>query len=227
MFSPKCNPEYDMKKVLLIVIAAITLFTNLDLQAQSFNDYIYNQCDANCPQDLYLKAFGGANFLQTDSRDDVKTTYDVGYIVSGGVGYCWNYGLRFEAEYAYRRNSLDRIKFFGRSFSIHGHFQSSSYMANLLWDIPLRDCGCNLWKFKPFIGAGIGYDFQQVHGKNSCMTYIVTKKGFAWQVIAGLAYPILRNADFSLEYKFHQGSLSSFYSHSLGVGLRYNFGMNL
>ncbi len=52
-------------------------------------------------------------------------------------------------------------------FSKHGHFQTSSYMANLLWDLPLSSWGCAFWNIQPFIGAGIGYDFQQMHSSNS------------------------------------------------------------
>ena len=46
------------------------------------------------------------------------------------------YGLRLEAEYAFRRNAIRKIHFFAEGSSKHGHFQTSSYMANLLWDLP-------------------------------------------------------------------------------------------
>jgi opacity protein-like surface antigen len=216
-----------MKNFILSIVASACLFTHSYLQAQSCDEYAYQQCCLTHSKNIYLKVFGGANFLQTERRDNVKSTYDTGYIISGSLGYCWDYGIRVEAEYAYRRNSLDKIHFFGRNFSMHGHFQSSSYMANVLWDIPLENWGCCLWKLQPFIGGGIGYDFQQIHGKNTCMTYSIAKKGFAWQVMAGLAYPVFCNTEISLEYKFHQGGLSSIYNHSLGVGLKYHLGLNL
>ena len=55
----------------------------------------------------------------------------------------------------------------------------------------------------------------------------LTKSGhhFSWQAMAGLAFPIFRNTEISLEYKFHEGG-SHFYNHTFGVGLVYNFGFS-
>ena len=80
---------------------------------------------------------GGANFLQSTAIDGNKSYYQTGYIIAGSLGYCWRDGLRLEAEYAFRRNAIRKIDFFGEGSSNHGHFQTSSYMANLLWDVPL------------------------------------------------------------------------------------------
>ena len=81
------------------------------------------------------------------------------------------YGLRLEAEYAFRRNAIRKIDFYAEGSSKHGHFQTSSYMANLLWDLPLSSWGCAFWNIQPFIGAGIGYDFQQMHSSNSRIVF--------------------------------------------------------
>lgn len=178
----------------------------------------------NCPC-IYTKVFGGANFLQTETSGGVSTRYSPGYVVSGSLGYRWGYlGLRVEAEYAYRRNSLRNIHFLGRTFSLNGHFQSSSYMANLLWDLPLYNWGCDFYGIEPFIGGGVGYDVQRIHGSNAGLTLSDKKRGFAWQVMAGLGYPIFCNTYLSLEYKFHKGRLSHLYNHSLGLGLNFSFG---
>jgi len=102
----------------------------------------------------------------------VTTKYKTGYLVSGSLGYSWSYGLRLEAEYAYRRNSLKNFHFFGRTFSLDGYFQSSSYMANLLWGLPLSSWGCYFWQIQPSIGAGVGYDVQQIHANNSGLEFL-------------------------------------------------------
>ena len=133
------------------------------------------------------------------------------------------YGLRLEAEYAFRRNAIKKIDFFVEGSSKHGHFQTSSYMANLLWDLPLSSWGCAFWNIQPFIGAGIGYDFQQMHSSNSRIIFNQKWNHFSWQVMAGLAYPIFCNTEITLEYKFHQGG-RHFYNHSIGIGLVYKFG---
>lgn len=95
-------------------------------------------------------------------------------------------------------------------------------MANLLWDLPLSSWGCEFWNIQPFIGAGIGDDFQRMHASNSRIVFKQKWNHFSWQAMAGLAYPIFRNTEITLEYKFHQGG--HFYNHSIGVGLVYKFG---
>jgi opacity protein-like surface antigen len=166
---------------------------------------------------FYAKIFSGANFLQNTSINGNKSTYKAGYIIAGSLGFDWRYGLSLEAEYAFRRNAIRKTKFFVEGFSKHGHFQTSSYMVNLLWDLPLSSCN-----IQPFIGAGIGYDFQKMHSSNSRIIFNQKWNHFSWQMMAGLAYPIYCNTELTLDYKFHQGG-SHFNNHSVGVGLVYKF----
>ena len=182
--------------------------------------------DTCCPNGMnfYAEIFGGANFLQSTTINGNKASYQTGYIVDGSLGFCWRrYALRLEAEYAFRRNAIEKIYFFTQGVSDQGRFQTSSYMANLLWDLPLCSWGVSFWDIQPFIGAGMGYDFQQMHASNSRIVFNQKWHRFSWQAMAGLAYPIFRNAEITLEYKFHEGG-SHFYNHSVGVGLVYKFG---
>ncbi len=200
-----------------LLFLTLLFFRAADAQAQ--------ECcheDSCCvdEKNFYAKIFGGANFLQNTTINGNKSTYETGYIVAGSLGFCWRrYGLHLEAEYAFRRNAIEEIHFIIEGSSKHGHFQTSSYMANLLWDLQ----GCTFWNIQPFIGAGIGYDFQQMHSSNSRIVFSQKWNHFSWQAMAGLAYPIFRNTEITLEYKFHQGS-RPFYNHSVGVGLVYKFG---
>ncbi len=173
---------------------------------------------------FYAKILSGANFLQntTIDRKQIHISDRVYYCRFVGLLLAY-YGLRLEAEYAFRRNAIRKIHFFAEGSSKHGHFQTSSYMANLLWDLPLSSWGCAFWNIQPFIGAGIGYDFQQMHSSNSRIVFNQKWNHFSWQVMAGLAYPIFCNTEITLEYKFHQGGCH-FYNHSVGVGLVYKFG---
>lgn len=172
---------------------------------------------------FYAGILGGANFLQDTSTNGNKASYKAGYIAGGSLGYCWHYGLRFEAEYAFRRNGISKINFITQGSSHHGYFQTSSYMANVLWDLPLCSWGCSFWNIQPFIGAGIGGDCQKMHSSNSRIIFNQKWNHLSWQAIAGFAYPIFRNTLITLEYKFHQGG-SHFYNNSIGVGLVYKFG---
>lgn len=222
----KNNNEIIIMKKNILLFLSLLFFIAADIQAQEW--YAEDSCfyaDSCCVDktNFYAKILGGANFLQNTEISDNKSTYQTGYIISGSVGYSGCYGLRLEAEYAYRRNAIKKIDFFVEDCSKDGHYQASSYMANLLWDMPLSSWGCAFWNFQPFIGAGIGYDSQQMHACNPRIVFNQKWKHFSWQLMAGLAYPIFCNTEVTLEYKFHQGGCH-FDNHSVGVGLVYKFG---
>lgn len=208
-----------MKNNILLLLMSFLFFNAAN--AHALEECGEDFCCAN-ETDLYAKIFGGANFLQDTEIDRNKSRYETGYIVAGSLGYSWCYGLSVEAEYAYRRNDITKTDFHVGGSSKHGHYQSSSYMGNLIWDLPLCSWGCDFWNIQPFIGAGIGYDFQQMHSKNSRYDFHQKWYHFAWQLKAGLAYPIFCNAEMTLEYIFHQGG-SHFNNHSIGIGLVYKF----
>lgn len=203
-----------MKKNTLLLLLPLLFFMAADAQAQD-EDYCF---EAN----FYAKILGGANFLQNTQISGNKTSYQAGYIFAGSLGYYWRYGLRVEAEYAFRRNAISKIHFFSEGFSRRGHFQTSSCMVNLLWDLPLSLWECTCWNIQPFIGAGIGYDFQQMRSSNSRIVFRQDWDHFSWQLMAGIAYPIYCNTEITLEYKYHQGGCH-FNNHSLGIGLEYTF----
>lgn len=202
-----------MKKNILLLLVPLLFFIAADAE---------EWCDEDiCCEDVteyYAKILCGANFLQNTTLDDNKSTYQTGYIVAGSLGYCWRYGLILEAEYAYRRNAINKIQFFGQGDSRNGHFQTSSYMVNLLWNVP----SCAFENIQPFIGAGIGYDQKQMHASNDRIVFNQKWNHLSWQLMAGLSYPFLCNSEITLEYKFHQGGCH-FYNHSIGVGLVYKF----
>jgi opacity protein-like surface antigen len=208
-----------MKKNTLLLLMSLFFFMTAEAQAQEGFD------DACCVDEtnFYAKILSGANFLQNTSINGNKSTYQVGYIIAGSLGYSWRYGFRLEAEYAFRRNAIRKIHFFGQGSSKQGHFQTSSYMANLVWDLPFCSWGCAFGTIQPFLGAGVGYDFRKMHSSNSRIVFNQKWNHFSWQVMAGLAYPVFCNTEIALEYKFHQGGCH-FYNHTVGVGLIYQFG---
>ena len=174
-------------------------------------------------KNVYAKIYGGANFLQSTSISGNHATYDAGYIFAGSLGYCWLYGLHWEGEYAFRRNAIHKISFVSQGDSKDGHFQTSSYMANMLWYVPLSSWGYGCCNFRPLIGVGIGYDFEQMSASNSLIIFNQKWHVFAWQAVAGLAYTPFCNTELTLEYKFHQGD--HFYNHAIGIALTYKYGL--
>lgn len=208
-----------MKKNILLLITSLLFFIADEVQALELCVEGKNCLNGT---NFYAKIFGGANFLQDTEITKNKSSYKPGYVIAGLLGYSWHYGLRLEAEYAYRRNAIRKIDFFIEGSSRHGHVRSSSYMANLLWDLPLSSWGCTCWGIQPFIGAGLGYDYQKMHATNSRVIFNQKWNHFSWQLMAGGAYSIYCNTELTLEYQFHQDG-SHFNNHTLGVGLVYKF----
>lgn len=207
-----------MKKTILFLLMPF-LFITADVQAQEW--CIENTSDIS-ETNFYAKLLTGANFLQNTTINGNKATYQTGYMVAGSLGYCLYDHLYLEGEYAFRRNAIKKIHFFGQGSAKNGYFQTSSYMVNLLWNLPLC-CGCALRNIQPFIGGGVGCDFQRIHSSNSRIVFDQKWNHFAWQARAGFAYSIFCNAVITLEYKFHQGGCH-FYNHFIGVGFIYKFG---
>lgn len=204
----------QIKKNIPLFLTTLLFFRAADAQEASCS------IDKKC---FYAKFFAGANFLENTTINENKCTYQTGYIIAGSLGYFCCYGLHVEAEYAYRRNAINKIHFFGQGSSKHGHFQASSWMANLLWDLPLCSWGCRFWNIRPFIGTGVGCDLQKMYALSSRIDFHQKWTHFSWQLMTGLVFPIFRNVEMSLEYKFHQAG-SHFFNQSVGIGLTYKFG---
>jgi opacity protein-like surface antigen len=232
-----------MKKNILLFLMSLSFFITANAQEEepcdqdAYRAESAEEAPSSCSEDprvpvdnccgdkthFYAKIWGGANILQDTLIDGNRVSYQTGYIVAGALGYAWHYGLCIEGEYAYRRNAISEIDFFIEGSSDHGHLYTSSYMANLLWEVPLSSWGCGFYGIQPFVGAGIGYDCQRMHSSNSRIIFNQEWNHFSWQLMAGLAYPIFCNTEITLEYQFHQGN-NHFYNHSIGLGLVYSFG---
>jgi opacity protein-like surface antigen len=214
----KYNKEIiKMKKNILLLLVSFLFFTAAHAQDQELSDknpFCVDQTN------FYAKFLSGVNFLQKSIIDGNRSTFKAGYIIDGSLGYYWSCGLRLEAEYAFRRNAIKKIDFYVEGCSLGGHFQNSSYMANLFWDLPLSSWGCAFRNIQPFIGVGLGYDRQKIHSSNSRIIFCQKWNKLSWQAMAGLTCPFFCNTDMTLEYKFHQGGCH-FYNHSVGIGLVY------
>lgn len=204
-----------MKKKILLLLMTLPFFMKCEAEVQRGCNM-----DGKC---FYAKGFSGPNFVQDTTIDGNDTSYQTGYVVAGSLGYFFSYGLHVEEEYAYRRNGIQNISFEGQGSSQDGYFQTSSCMTNLFWDLPLCSWGYSFRNVKPFIGSGIGCDFQKMHASNSRIIFDQKWTHFSWQLMTGLVFPVFRKAEITLEYKFHQGG-SHFYNQAIGIGLAYKFG---
>lgn len=210
-----------MKKKFTLLMASMMLLGASAAQAWNDSGCCYEDPCCEDQTGFYIGGFGGANFIST-SRDcgQNRRHFDTGYVFTASLGYRWCHNVRFEFEYGYRNNK-GHHRDSDISARRHRHFTQNAYMFNGFYDIAM----CNDWCLKPFVGAGIGYaQSRNGHYNFDSVSYNRNKRnGFAWQIIAGLAYPICDEVDLSLEYRFFKTRERRLYNNDVGVGLKYYF----
>ena len=156
---------------------------------------------------VYVGAGLGTNYLQSSSDQGVEASFEWGWAGVLSVGYGFGNGLRAELEGSYRTNDVDNIKVNGINAPRAGGTVSSyGLMVNALYDF-------NLGGVMPYLGAGIGYVWQDVDSlgfrassNNASGSVDVggTEGAFAYQAIVGLAFPINAVPGLALtaEYRF-------------------------
>ncbi|WP_448206207.1 OmpA family protein [Azospirillum sp. sgz302134] len=182
---------------------------------------------------FYVGAGAGVNWTRdSDFRFEntgigAKSDYKLGGIGDLSAGYATAYGLRAEAEFAWRwRNAIDSTESSSRALNGAGGKASSiAFMGNLLYDINTGT------PFTPYIGAGAGIaQIDQKLGNFSDKDW-----QFAYQGIAGVAYNFTDNLALTLDYryfatldpKYDFGGTTvkgEYANHTILAGLRYTFG---
>lgn len=191
---------------------------------------------------FYVGVTGAADFLSNAgfsrsygsygySRNRLK--FDTGFFGAIDLGYRWCNGLHLEAEVAYRYNRQKRrhsdysdvlVASSGRH---RGHRDVWAAMVNVLYDINM------CWSIEPYVGVGLGYSHVR-YKRNDLFYGEFTRRrhfsdnDFAWQVIAGVAYPVMCNVDVAVEYRFFNAVNSrkhqrNTYNNDIGVNLKYYF----
>lgn len=142
---------------------------------------------------LYVQMFGGPNIVQTEKTSGVKPEFYAGYDASLSLGYRCPYHFSLEAECAFRRNILSSLSYYGATFTLHGYYQSFSYMGNFIWEVPPS------WgPVQPCLGVGIGYDVQHMRAPYRGFLWKNYENGFAWQLMALLRCPLPYYLDLSI-----------------------------
>jgi opacity protein-like surface antigen len=176
----------------------------------------------------------GSGDFSGSGRRHHKNNNNVGYYVAGTLGLRTCFGLRFEGEVAYRNNQRNehRRNYSGDDFSGSGrrhhrhNLSNTAIMFNGLYDLDL------CWAIKPYGGFGIGYAWAQTprrHWNNSGHHHKRDRNGFAWQGIAGLAYPLDflcscgYTVDATVEYRYFKPQARRVNHNTLSFGLRTNF----
>jgi OOP family OmpA-OmpF porin len=187
-----------------LALMAALLVTPLVAKAQPFQGlYIGAGAGYNLPEDIYVHT---RQPLPASQRAKLLT--QGGIVGLGSIGYALGNGFRFEVEGNFRQVGVDHAH--GQTEApVSGNVNTYGVMANALYDL---DIGVP-WLY-PYIGGGVGYawtnmditifsppapPFPAAQAHNTG-----TAGGFAYQAIAGLAFPIPNVPGLSLtaEYRF-------------------------
>ena len=170
-----------------VLLAATILSLPVALHAQPVSGpYVSGGFGMNLMTDSHVKSFtqsyGGGSTTSSGSFGN-----DLGLVGVGALGYGLGNGIRVEIEGDWRTNQFGSNA--GGVISPHGGEQKYGAMANVLYDLPVH------WVVTPYIGAGAGYSWNQLSGTNLTSGggtgyFNNTRGAFAYQAIAGVAYPV-------------------------------------
>lgn len=220
---------------------------------------------ANAYEGLYGAIGAGLNYLQSDrdlSNDalgaaagplifDSNIDFDAGIGIYSALGYAWGNDWRTELEFSYRNNDARRIASDGAGFSgipegsLAGDVRTYALMLNVIRDLNFG----NELPFTPYVGGGVGFaDIGfDVSGVNQLgaptaplsIAFGPSRRAFAYQGIAGIAWPLAEDLALDLSYRFFgtnkiaydaviNGAAAEveagYHTHSFFAGLRWNFG---
>ncbi len=198
----------------------------------------------------YISLEGGTSILNPINFDETfggsgKIQFKNSYAGIGGIGYGFGNGFRVQIDGDYIHNTIAKADFSvaagGGSLKAVGFSNKYGPMLNVLYDIPV---GLPVF---PYVGAGGGYQFVSTRlysgtGIGGQAATSDVKGTYAFDIIAGLSYPIDAVPGLSLtaEYRFmmlpasyHEGfsilgapalgevKIGQQSSHSFYAGLRY------
>jgi len=147
---------------------------------------------------------------------NVRQSYNSGFNVGVRAGYEWG-PWRFEEEFSFKQNELNRFGIGGFSFAANGHRNAYAFMTNAIYDFNLG------WSVTPHLGLGIGAVI--LNDRVNIGGFTVTNNDdvqFGYQAIAGVRYNINPALAFDLDYRYLGTTDSTFRSNIAGV--RYSSG---
>lgn len=211
----------------LAFVAVLVTFTS---QAEAKNDW-------------YVNLNAGAVFLQDADNSgsvlSVENTFNAGPVITGAIGKKIR-GFRLEGELSYRRNDIDEFTSvssgstsiaLGSGLDGDGNVTTFGFMVNAAYDFKTGG------KWAPFIMGGIGGARVNVNDAEVLGVALAddSTTEFAYQAGAGINYNFNENVALGLSYRFFGTTNpgltdaagdefdSEYISHSVLVGLTYNF----
>jgi OOP family OmpA-OmpF porin len=157
----------------------------------------------------YVSLEGGTSIaspIGLENRTDgtsAKMNFRNSYAFASSVGYGFGNGFRVEVAGNFYRNTVHKFSYNGGDQTLaNGGMNTYGPMVNALYDM---DIGLPIF---PYVGAGVGYQWQKMNTDLTSEFDGVsgTKGSFAYNIIAGIAYPLpwVPGLSATAEYKFMQ-----------------------
>ncbi len=181
----------------------------------------------------YLGGAAGVS-LPLDSETNDGTAQrdvglDIGYGLSGAVGYGFGNGFRMELELGFFSNDVDSVT---GAANASGDVDTLKLMGNVLYDF--RNTGLPI---TPYLGLGLGGARVSADGIDPFSNTRIddSDTAFAYQAIAGASYKLNDRVDLTLDYRFLNvpdvdlrtdagtGVDAEYATHAVMFGLRYSF----
>jgi opacity protein-like surface antigen len=162
---------------------------------------------------FYVEVFGGTTSTPNLSYSSTDYNMDTGYNVGGAVGTALNQRVDVEFEAFYAETSYK---------SYDDRLSNLSLMFNVFYNQPL------IANIVGYVGAGAG----PTQVKYSTSSDSNADWTFAYQLIAGVRYPVTENIDIFAEYRFSDLTTDAelfgdtdveFTSRNVSIGARYKF----
>jgi opacity protein-like surface antigen len=159
----------------------------------------------------YVKLQGGVSSMaDTDFSGEkvlgsgsVDTSFDTGAAFGGAIGYGVTPTFDLEIDYTYRQNDISSGKRAGRTVLSGGDYASVAVMMNGIYRFEVD------YAVKPYLGIGIGF-LQEVDSDlefaDGGKLEDLEDRGFAWQGLAGLAYPLTPHFEIFGEVRYISAS---------------------
>jgi len=127
----------------------------------------------------------------------IKFDLDNGWTAGGGAGVYSGLlgGSRFEVEGSYTANDVGYLNFSGFELPSDLDVNTTAVFFNMLKEIPFGGA-------IGYFGGGVGYGQTDISGDLDTIPYDDGGGGFAWQLIAGVDFPITDSLAFFTQYRY-------------------------